>query len=124
MQTSGREAVDLRGRVALVTGGARGQGRSHARTLARAGATVVVADVAAPETTAGYPLASKADLDETVEVIRAEGGTAEGVVCDVRTAEAVARTVEGVLERHGRIDVLVANAGICAFGPVDILTDE
>lgn len=124
MQTSGREAVDLRGRVALVTGGARGQGRSHARTLARAGATVVVADVAAPETTAGYPLASKADLDETVEVIRAEGGTAEGVVCDVRTAEAVARTVEGVLERHGRIDVLVANAGICAFGPVDTLTDE
>jgi NAD(P)-dependent dehydrogenase (short-subunit alcohol dehydrogenase family) len=121
---AGGQAVELAGRVALVTGGARGQGRSHAAALAAAGATVVVADIAGPVASVGYPLASAAELDDTVAGIRAGGGRAEAAVCDVRDGPAVGALVDGIVAAHGRLDVLVANAGICGFGAVDTLTDE
>ena len=58
--------ADLQGRVALVTGAARGQGRSHAVTLAQAGADIIAADICAPVATAPYPLSSREDLDSAV----------------------------------------------------------
>jgi 3-oxoacyl-[acyl-carrier protein] reductase len=91
--------MDLTSRVALVTGASRGIGRAIALGLARRGATVVAAargDNAAP----------------VVEEIRAAGGTAEAIALDVTDQASVEAAVRGLLERHGRLDILVSNAGI------------
>jgi SDR family mycofactocin-dependent oxidoreductase len=115
---------ELDGRVALVTGGARGQGRTHTQALADAGATVVVCDIAEQIETVAYPMASRADLDETVELVRAEGGTIRGVVADVRDTAQVEKLVADVVSEFGRIDILVANAGICGYRSIEQITDE
>ncbi len=86
------------GQVAVVTGAARGIGRSIARRLANGGATVLATDVMDPV--------------ETVEEISSEGGVAEGMVFDVTDPESAAAAIATIHERHGRIDVLVNNAGI------------
>jgi 3-oxoacyl-[acyl-carrier protein] reductase len=91
--------LDLSGKVAIVTGASRGIGRAIAETLAARGALVVAA--ARGEHAAG-----------TVTAIQEAGGRADVVALDVTDAAAVAAMVGGVLERHGRIDVLVNNAGI------------
>jgi len=114
----------LDGRVALVTGGARGQGRTHAMALASEGAVVVICDIAAQIDTVGYHLASRQDLDDTVNVITSAGGSAFGVVTDVRDAAAVKALIDGIVTTHGRLDILIANAGICSFSPLDELGDE
>lgn len=91
--------MDLTSRVALVTGASRGIGRAIALGLARRGATVVAAargDNAAP----------------VVEEIRAAGGAAEAVALDVTDQASVEAAIRGLLERHGRLDILVSNAGI------------
>jgi 3-oxoacyl-[acyl-carrier protein] reductase len=86
------------GEVAVVTGGARAIGREIAETLAARGAAVVSLDLA--------------PSDATVEAIRAAGGGAEGLVCDVADERAVEEAFDEVLARHGRLDVLVNNAGL------------
>ena len=91
--------IDLSGRVALVTGASRGIGRSIAIRLARQGAVVVAA-------------ARDGHARGTAEEIGAAGGRAEAIALDVTDGAAIAAAVSGVLERHGRIDVLVNNAGI------------
>jgi NAD(P)-dependent dehydrogenase (short-subunit alcohol dehydrogenase family) len=102
----------LDGRVALVTGGARGQGRAHAVALAAEGAHVVVADIVEQIPSVAYPMATRAELDATVAAIRDGGGAATAAVLDVRSSEAVGRLVDGIVAEHGRVDILVANAGI------------
>jgi 3-oxoacyl-[acyl-carrier protein] reductase len=89
---------DFEGQVAVVTGGARGIGAEIARRLARGGATVVCADVL--------------DTTEIVEEINAAGGAAEGRELDVTDAEAATASVSAIHDAHGRLDVLVNNAGI------------
>ncbi|WLP89168.1 SDR family NAD(P)-dependent oxidoreductase [Gordonia sp. NB41Y] len=114
--------TDLDGQVAWVTGAARGQGRAHALALARAGAHVIVTDIAGQIDTIPYPLGTSAELEATAAAIADAGGKATTAVVDVRDADAVNELVGQVRTDHGRLDILVANAGICAFNPVDTMT--
>ena len=113
----------LDGRVALVTGAARGQGRSHAIGLAAEGAVVVGCDIAAQIDTVPYPMSTPADLDETIAAIRAAGGQARGAVVDVRDSAAVDALVASIVAEYGHLDILVANAGITGFCPVEQVSD-
>lgn len=108
----------LAGRVALVTGAARGQGRSHALALARAGAAVALVDVPAPMASVPYDLAGAQDLDEAVEAVIAEGVRAVGYEADVRHRRDIQSAIAQAEVELGPIDVLVANAGICCTGPL------
>ncbi len=99
----------LDGKIALVSGASRGLGRAVARELAAAGAHVV----ATGRSTRGAATQTDVDdltLERTVELVTEAGGSAEAVVCDHTDPDAVRRVVADVLERHGRIDVLVNNA--------------
>jgi SDR family mycofactocin-dependent oxidoreductase len=104
----------LDGRVAFVTGVARGMGRNHAVRLAREGASVIGVDVsAATSPHNGYPAASETDLKETARLLEAEGRPFLTEVADVRDSAAMNELLaQGVSEFGGRLDVVVANAGI------------
>ena len=107
----------LEGRVAFVTGAARGQGRSHAVRLAREGASIIAIDVAAdvsPDN--GYPPATRADLDETVALVEAEGREILARVVDVRDSDGMNAILARGATTFGRLDVVVANAGIVSWG--------
>ena len=108
----------LDGRVVFVTGGARGQGRSHALRLAAEGADVVLCDVLDQLPTVPYPKSTAADLDETVRQVEAIGRRALGVVADVRDFDQVSSAVARGIDEFGRIDILLAQAGICTFGRI------
>lgn len=116
--------ADLDGRVALVTGGARGQGRAHAVALAQAGASVVICDVPGPMKTPGYPLATGADMDETVRLVEEAGGRCLAVGTDVRDPAQVEAAVDAAVEAFGGLHIAVVNAGIVTTGPVESVTDE
>lgn len=113
----------LDARVALVTGAARGQGRSHAVALARAGADVVVCDLAGPLATVPYPLGTGEELAETVRLVEAEGRRCLSAVLDVRDGGALQALVERAGAALGRLDILVANAGVISYGAAWELTD-
>jgi SDR family mycofactocin-dependent oxidoreductase len=108
----------LRGKVALVTGAARGQGRAHALALARAGADVVVCDVAAQLATAPYPLATPAELEETGRQVEALGRRCLRARVDVRDGEGMATLARRAAAELGGLDVVVANAGMISYGPL------
>ena len=95
--------IDLTERVALVTGASRGIGRAIAMRMAAQGATVVAA-------------ARAEHADDTVAAITAAGGRAERIALDVTDPAAIAEATSGLLERHGRIVILVCNAGITRDG--------
>ncbi|WP_072690838.1 mycofactocin-coupled SDR family oxidoreductase [Rhodococcus marinonascens] len=109
----------LEGKVALITGGARGQGRSHARTLAQAGADVIVIDICADLATVPYRLASEAELAETAGEVQASGRKCVTKIADVRDSAAVVTAVDEAVAELGRLDIVVANAGVLSWGPVD-----
>ncbi len=104
----------LDGKVAFVTGAARGQGRSHAIRLAREGAKVIGIDIAGPVSEYnGYRPAAAADLKETDGLLRAEGAVFVLATADVRDSAAMDDVLSSaVAEFGGRLDVVVANAGI------------
>jgi NAD(P)-dependent dehydrogenase (short-subunit alcohol dehydrogenase family) len=114
----------LEGKVALVTGAARGQGRSHALALAAEGADIAICDISQDISTVHYHLATKADLDQTAEQIRALGRRVVSLVADMRDTEQVNRVVDATVAEFGRIDVLAANHGVISYAPVDDTTDE
>jgi SDR family mycofactocin-dependent oxidoreductase len=116
--------TNLSGQVALVTGAARGQGRSHAVALARAGADIVALDACKDIETIPYALAKPGDLDETAKLVQAEGRQFLGCECDVRSSQSLDDAVHAATERFGRIDILVANAGIWGLGVLWELSDE
>jgi SDR family mycofactocin-dependent oxidoreductase len=102
----------LEGKVALITGAARGQGRSHALRLAGEGADVIAVDICRPIDTVAYPLASAADLAETAAEVEALDRRIVTAEVDVRDAEAVAAAVADGAEKLGGLDIVLANAGI------------
>lgn len=100
------------GKAVLVTGAARGQGRSHAIHFAREGADVAVCDICAQVATVPYEMSTEGDLAETVRLCEAEGARVVSDQVDVRDYEQVDAFARRVLSELGKIDVLVANAGI------------
>jgi SDR family mycofactocin-dependent oxidoreductase len=100
------------GKVALVTGGARGQGRSHAVNLAKRGADVVVLDVLEQIPSVEYDMSRQEDMDETVKLIEAEDRRVIPVKGDVRKWEDVQNAVKAAITEFGRLDLVSANAGI------------
>lgn len=110
--------------VAFITGGARGQGRSHALALAREGADIAICDIAAPIDTVPYPLADEGDLAETKRQVEELGRRCVAVKADVRDTEQTEAAVAQTISELGRIDIALANAGVCGFGAFTEITDE
>ena len=115
----------LAGRVAFITGVARGQGRSHAVRLASEGADIIGVDICADIEANGYPMASRAELDETVALVEAAGAKMHAAVADVRDFHALKSVLDAGVEQFGRLDIVCANAGIAptAFREVSIEED-
>ncbi|MEA2195918.1 MAG: hypothetical protein QOG42_2670, partial [Solirubrobacteraceae bacterium] len=112
------------GKVALITGAGRGQGRNHAVRLAREGADIVAVDVPAAYLGLDYGMATAEDLAETARLVEAEGRRVVARRADVRNAGALAAAVEEGVAEHGRLDVVVANAAVCALHAWDEVTPE
>ncbi|MDV7088963.1 mycofactocin-coupled SDR family oxidoreductase [Rhodococcus opacus] len=107
----------LDGRTILVTGAARGQGRAQAVAAAREGADVVVVDVCGPIEGVQYPMSSQADLEKTVTLVEEQGRRAVTAIADVRDQAALDEAVQAGIAAYGKIDGVVANAGLWNFGP-------
>jgi len=102
----------LPGQVAVVTGAARGQGRSHALALAKEGASIIALDACAPIATVPYPLSTKADLETTAEQVEALGSRVIHGVVDVRDLAEMDQFIRDAVADLGRLDIVCANAGI------------
>jgi SDR family mycofactocin-dependent oxidoreductase len=100
------------GKVALVTGGARGQGRSHAVNLAKRGADVVVLDILEQIPSVEYAMSTQEDMDETVKLIEDQDRRVIAVKGDVRKWDDVQNAVKAAVNEFGRLDLVSANAGI------------
>ncbi|MGH3562500.1 MAG: mycofactocin-coupled SDR family oxidoreductase [Mycobacterium sp.] len=115
----------LSGRVAFVTGAARGQGRSHAVRLAREGADIIALDICAPVSDSiTYSPATREDLAETVRAVEAEGRKVLAREVDTRDDVALRQLVADGVEQFGRLDILVANAAVLSWGRLWELSDE
>ncbi|ORA25819.1 3-ketoacyl-ACP reductase [Mycobacterium angelicum] len=108
-----RLAGRVAGKVAVISGAARGQGRSHARTLAAEGADIIAVDLCADIETNEYPLARPEDLDETARLVEKEGRRVSTAIADVRERSALSTAIDNGVAEFGRLDIVVANAGIC-----------
>jgi SDR family mycofactocin-dependent oxidoreductase len=110
------------GKVALITGAARGQGRSHAVRLASEGADIIGVDLCGDVKAVPYPLASPADLDETARLVTGTGARMVTAIVDVRDPEALTTAVDDGVDRLGRLDIAIANAGVCTVQRWDEVT--
>jgi NAD(P)-dependent dehydrogenase (short-subunit alcohol dehydrogenase family) len=108
---------NLNGKVAFITGAARGQGRAHAVRLAADGADIIALDICRDIDTIDYPNASPEDLDETAKLVEKEDRRIVARQADVRDADAVERVVADGLAEFGRLDIVIANAGVIRLGP-------
>ncbi|HEY2196386.1 MAG TPA: mycofactocin-coupled SDR family oxidoreductase [Mycobacterium sp.] len=106
----------VEGKVAFVSGAARGQGRSHAVRLAEEGADIIAIDVCGPIDNLSYPHATPEDLDDTVDLVKGLGRRIVSARVDVRDYEACKAAVDSGVEQLGRLDVIVANAGVGTDG--------
>ena len=119
MNVAGRVA----GKVAFITGAARGQGRSHAVRLAREGADIIALDLCGQVASVGYPLATPRDLDETARQVGALGRRVVTVQADVRDYPGLAKALDDAVAELGRLDIVSANAGILSHGTADALAE-
>ncbi|WIX75668.1 mycofactocin-coupled SDR family oxidoreductase [Amycolatopsis carbonis] len=114
----------LDGKVAFITGGARGQGRAHALALAAEGADVVVTDIAEDVPIVGYPMATPDQLATTVKLVEEFGVRALGLQVNARNTDEINAAVQSTITEFGRLDILLANHGILDFSTVENTTDE
>lgn len=114
----------LEGKVALITGAARGQGRAHAVALAREGADIIAIDVAAPIRNVPYSPATPEDLAITVKEVESAGRRIIAVTADIRELRPLRTAVDAAVGDLGRLDVVVANAGICIPNAWHDVTEE
>ena len=105
----------VEGKVAFVTGAARGQGRSHAVRLAEEGADIIAVDLCTDMSSIGYSMATQEDLDETSRLVEKHGRRIVAVKADVREAEQMRAAVEQGIEEFGRLDIVVAQAGVAGM---------
>jgi len=111
------------GKVAFVTGAARGQGRSHAIRLAQEGADIIAVDLCGQVATVPYAMATPDDLTETVKEIEALDRRIVATQADVRDFGAVKAALDEGVAQLGRLDIVAANAGIFSFGSLEELDD-
>jgi len=107
----------VQGKVALITGGGRGQGRSHAVKLAAEGADIVAFDICHDLKSVAYELATPDDLKQTVAEVEALDRRAIGIQGDVRDLNALTEAVRLAVDTFGKLDIVCANAGIASFVP-------
>ena len=112
------------GKVVVITGGARGQGRADAVAFAREGASVVVCDIGQDIASVPYALGGDAELKTTVQMIEDEGGRGSYAVADTRSRSDMAALVKQAIDEFGSVDILVANAGIASWHPFTELSEQ
>jgi SDR family mycofactocin-dependent oxidoreductase len=114
----------LDGKVAVITGAGRGQGRAHAVRLAEEGADIIAVDICEPIASVPYEMAGEADLEETAKLVEQQDRRVIARKADVRDRAALAAAVDEGVAEFGRLDVVVANAGIWSAAPFVDMTDE
>jgi len=102
----------LEGKVAFITGAARGQGRAHAVKLASEGAKIIAVDLCDQIASVPYPLATAEDLVETVKLVEDTGARIVAIHGDVRDRPSLATALQKGLDEFGGLDIVIANAGI------------
>ena len=112
------------GQVVMVTGGARGQGRSHALAFAREGADIVVTDIASQLATVPYDMGTAADLKQTQSMVEDLDRRCVAIKADARDTASMNTVVEEAINQYGKIDVLLANHGIVSMSRVVDMTDD
>jgi (+)-trans-carveol dehydrogenase len=110
------------GKVAFITGAARGQGRSHAVRLAQEGADIIAIDICAQVDSVLYPMSTPEDLAQTVKEVEALGRRIVATRADVRDYDALEAALEDGVAQLGRLDIVCANAGISIFGRAESVT--
>jgi (+)-trans-carveol dehydrogenase len=115
---------DMKGKVAFVTGVARGQGREHCVALAEQGVSIIGVDICAAIDTVAARLAEPGDLEETVRQVESVGGRIIARQADVRDLAALESVVDQGLETFGRMDIIVGNAGIANYGQLAEISEQ
>lgn len=114
----------VEGKVAFVTGAARGQGRSHAIRLAQEGADIIAVDLAAQVDSVPYPMSTPGDLADTVKEIEALDRRIIASQADVRDYGALKKALDEGVAELGRLDIVAANAGIWSWGTVEEMPQQ
>ena len=114
----------VEGKVAFITGAARGQGRAHAVRLASEGADIIAVDLCESIDSVPYPLATETDLKETVRLVEGLGRRIVASQADVRDFLALEKALSDGVAQLGRLDIALANAGITGAAPTDALPEQ